>query len=559
MKLFRILILLVVALSLSAWCAPAQQPPQRVIVMGQSADQVAGVVQYSHGTVERYLRIINGVVAQVDQRQIAYLRSQGLAVTPNTQLSATTTSSASQSDDSSGGIYPSAALGIDQSRPHDLSGRGVTVALVDSGLTSISELKPDRTLNDGSLSSRDGDDRFIIYHDFTSAARRSQDPYGHGTHLAGTIADAMPIESSESEKSRGVAPEANLVIARAIGPDGSGTYADVITAIDWIVGIKDRYDVRVLNLSLTAPVQSLYWVDPLNQAVMRAWKAGLVVVVAAGNNGPDAESVAVPGNNPYVITVGAYRSALLSTSGRDEITEFSARGPTPDSGFAKPDILAPGVRIISSLPNHSALAESAAAGQVVRHTTLELANTQSDVGLFQLSGTSMAAAEVSGLVALLLERQPKLTNDQVKWLLSRTAHLSVDRRTGNAAYSTWEQGFGKVDASALLRYSRDAEVGSANLRMNIGRDLDTSARGRHYVGMTAYDPATGRYSIPASGDSTGTYFNWCGQFAPWPGSSALGSCGSSGGGTTVPSSGTVWSGSGTVWSGITVSWMGGNG
>ena len=272
------------------------------------------------------------MVARVDQRQIAYLRSQGLAVTPDTQLSAATAPLASGSAGSSDGIYPTAALGIDRSRPHNLSGRGVTVALVNSGLTYTSELRPDQTLDDGSLSTRDRDGRFIIYHDFISTARRSQDPYGHGTHLAGTIADAMPIRSSKPERSRGIAPEANLVIARAIGSDGSGSYADVISAIDWIVGIKDRYDVRVLNLSLTAPVESLYWVDPLNQAVMRAWQSGLVVVVAAGNNGPDAESVAVPGNNPYVITVGAYRSASLSTSGRDEITWFSARGPTRTRG-----------------------------------------------------------------------------------------------------------------------------------------------------------------------------------------------------------------------------------
>jgi serine protease AprX len=556
-KLFRILILLLVALSLSAWNTPAQQPSQRVIVMGQSADHVAGVVQHSQGTVERYLRIINGVVAQVDQRQIAYLRSQGLTVAPNTQLSAAATSSANGIADASDGVYPTAALGINRSRPHNLSGRGVTVALVDSGIPAIAELRPDRTLDDGSLSTRAQDGRFIIYHDFISTARSSQDPYGHGTHLAGTIADATPIESSKSEKSRGIAPNANLVIARAIGPDGVGTYADVISAIDWVVGISDRYDVRVLNLSLTAPVQSLYWVDPLNQAVMRAWQSGLVVVVAAGNNGPGAESVAVPGNNPYVITVGAYRSAAIAPSAHDELTSFSARGPTPDAGFAKPDILAPGVRIISGLPNSSALADSVSEGQVVLRTTLELADTQSEVGLYQLSGTSMAAAEVSGLVALLLERQPNLTNDQVKWLLARTTHLAVDKQTGNAAYSTWEQGFGKVDASALLRYNQGAEVGSANLRMDIARDLDTSAHGRHYVGMTAYDPATGQYSIPASGDSTGTYFNWCGQFVPWPGSSALGNCGASGGGTTAPSGGSVWSGGGSVWSGHGSVWSGG--
>jgi serine protease AprX len=310
----------------------------------------------------------------------------------------------------------------------------------------------------------------------------------------------------------------------------------------------------VLNLSLFAPVESLYWADPLNQAVMRAWQAGIVVVAAAGNNGPAAESVAVPGNNPYIITVGAYRSAAVSTSRQDEITEWSARGPTPDSGFTKPDVLAPGVRMVSALPLRSELASSMAGGLVLKPAQLDLVGMSLPVGMYQLSGTSMASAEVSGLVALLLQQRPDLTNDQVKWLLSRTAHLAVDRRTGQAAYSTWEQGFGRVDAVALLAYGRN--VGSANLRMNIARDLDTSTHGQHYVGMSAYNPATSLYSVPASGDTTSTYFNWCGQFVPWPGSSALGRCGRPGGGTTSPSAGSVWSGAGSVWSGAGSVWSG---
>jgi hypothetical protein len=129
----------------------------------------------------------------------------------------------------------------------------------------------------------------------------------------------------------------------------------------------------------------------------------------------------------------------------------------------------------------------------------------------------------------------------------------VDAQTGQASYSTWEQGFGKVDATALLAYR--GEIGSANLRMDIARDLNTSARGRHYVGMTAYNPDTGLYSVPAAGDPNSTYFNWCGQFLAWPGSSGLGSCGTPGG-TTAPSVGSVWSGGGSVWSGVGSVWSG---
>ncbi|HET9225006.1 MAG TPA: S8 family peptidase [Roseiflexaceae bacterium] len=546
MKQLRLICLALFALSLAAW-RPPDQPVEQVIVIGRSTNQAATAVRAIQGTVERDLRIIDAVAARLAPRQIGYLRSQGLRVAPNARLSATS-AAATYTPHTTNGVAPASALGLD--RHSRFTGRGVTVALVDSGLPTIPELRPDSELNDGTLVAGDRRGRFLVYHDFTSRARRSQDPYGHGTHIAGTIAGSTLLDRADQGYWHGVAPDVNLVVTRALGADGSGSYIDTIAAIDWIVANKTRYNVRVLNLSLFAPVQSLYWADPLNQAVMRAWQSGLVVVTAAGNNGPDPQSVAVPGNNPYVITVGAYRSAAVSDSGADEVTQWSARGPTPDSGFVKPDVLAPGVRVISGLPRGSALAESAAEGRVVRRTVLDLAGTNSLVGLYQLSGTSMAAAEVSGLAALLLQQRPNLTNNQVKWLLARSANLAVDAQTRQASYSTWEQGFGKVDASALLGYR--GQIASANLRMDIARDLDSSSNGQHYVGMTAYDPATGRYSVPVSGDFTSTYFNWCGQFVPWPGSSSLGTCGS-----TVPSTGSTWSGGGTAWSGGGTAWSGG--
>jgi serine protease AprX len=552
MKLLRIFCLALVAFSFCAWHPAAAQVAEQVLVIGRSSDQVAALVHSTNGSVERDLSIINGVVARLSPQQIGYLRAQGLQVAPNTHLNsaATLTADSLAPSTKAKGVDPAGALSLDQVRPRGLSGRGVTVAVVDSGL-SLPGL--DRGVRDDTFTVQDRHDRFLVYRDFTGPTRRSQDAYGHGTHIAGTIAGALPSDQPNPLHWRGVAPEANLVVARALGADGGGTYADTIAAIDWIVRNKDRYKIRVLNLSLLGPVESLYWADPLNQAVMQAWKAGIVVVTAAGNNGPAAESVAVPGNNPYVVTVGAYRSAAVSESGQDELTDWSARGPTPDSGFTKPDVLAPGVRVISALPPRSELAGSMAGGLVQKQAQLDFVGLRMPVGLYQLSGTSMAAAETSGLVALLLQQRPDLTNDQVKWLLSRTAHVAVDKRTGQAAYSTWEQGFGRLDAVALLGYRGD--VGSANRRMNIARDLDTSANGQHYVGMTAYNAATGLYSAPASGDSKGTYFNWCGQFVPWPGSSSLGSCGTPGG-TTAPGAGSVWSGHGSVWSGHGSVWSG---
>ena len=128
------------------------------------------------------------------------------------------------------------------------------------------------------------------------------DAFGHGTHISSIIGNAAVASTGRYQ---GVAPGVNLVSVKALNNNGAGRYFDVIRGIQWIVSNKSRYDIRVLNLSLSAPVRSHYWDDPLNQAVMTAWASGIVVVVSAGNEGPSPMSIGVPGNNPYVITVGA--------------------------------------------------------------------------------------------------------------------------------------------------------------------------------------------------------------------------------------------------------------
>jgi serine protease AprX len=127
----------------------------------------------------------------------------------------------------------------------------------------------------------------------------------------------------------GIAPDANLVIVRAFDGTGAGSYTNVITGLNWIVANKNKYNIRVLNLSFGAPPESFYWNDPLNQAAMAAWQAGIVVVASAGNSGPEAMTVGVPGNVPYIITAGAMTDNYTPFYPFDDrLASFSATGPT---------------------------------------------------------------------------------------------------------------------------------------------------------------------------------------------------------------------------------------
>ena len=136
----------------------------------------------------------------------------------------------------------------------------------------------------------------------------------------------------------GTAPQARILSVRVLDDDGTGTYADVIEGIQYIVANAAQFNVRVLNVSLSAEATVPYFVDPLNRAAEAAWHAGIVVVAAAGNTGPGASTITVPGNDPYVITVGAVDTQQTPDDWSDDVVpEWSASGPTLD-GFVKPDV-----------------------------------------------------------------------------------------------------------------------------------------------------------------------------------------------------------------------------
>jgi serine protease AprX len=163
------------------------------------------------------------------------------------------------------------------------------------------------------------------------------DGYGHGTFVAG-------IAAGGAGGFAGVAPSANLVSVDVMNDEGESTVADIVAACDWILQNKDQYNIRVANFSLHAMDRASLFFDPLDQAVEKLWLNGVVVVTAAGNYATDGQESGVPfapGNDPFVITVGASDVNDTLDTSDDTVAPWSAWGYTPD-GFMKPDLSAPG-------------------------------------------------------------------------------------------------------------------------------------------------------------------------------------------------------------------------
>ena len=342
---------------------------------------------------------------------------------------------------------------VDATYVHQMGnfGEGVTIAFLDTGLEHLSGLSTDLQGRDKAWGTYDAINDTV--------SNNGSEESGHGTHVASI---AVNSDYDSSGRIYGVAPNAAHVGIKAFDAEGKATYADVIRGIGWALEVKEQINLRILNMSFSGPVRSNYWEDPLNKAVMKAWQAGVVVVASAGNKGSEPMTIGVPGNVPYIITVGAMTDDYTAFNySDDKIASFSGAGPTAE-GFVKPDIIAPGGHISGLMAFDSQI--------VIDHPEFH------DGGrYFEMSGTSQAAAVVSGVVALLLTDNPALTPDQVKCKLIASAY-SANNSDGSSRYSVFQQGAGLVSAYYAMA---SAETNCANKSLDIAKDLNDE---EHYSG-----------------------------------------------------------------------------
>ena len=355
------------------------------------------------------------------------------APTPTQAVSgATSTESPSPTPTTPGqgsAVY-SQVVNADQVRSQGTTGRGVTVAILDSGVAADPDLvePTNRILTSVNFA----DERLV------------SDPGGHGTHVAGIAAG----NGGRSDGTFiGVAPEANIVDVRVLGRNGSGRISSVVRGIEWVLAHRTAYNIRVLNLSFGAPAATSYRTDPMSAAIEIAWRRGLVVVVAAGNGGPGRDTVASPGIDPYAITVGATDDNGTIARGDDTLAPFSSWGS------AKPDLVAPGRRIVSLRVRGSAL------DLLYPDRVVVLPNGSTYI---RLSGTSMATPVVAGAVALLLQRRPNLTPDQVKALLVGTTQ-PYGQDSGVALPDPAADGAGLLDVLAANQTQASAAAGTSGI------------------------------------------------------------------------------------------------
>jgi hypothetical protein len=332
---------------------------------------------------------------------------------------------------------------------HGITGDGVTVAILDSGLW---ESHPELALDTR------GEPRVLARYDAIKGTEVDEafDESGHGTHMTSVMArSAATTRKDASQPSyRGIAPDADIVVVKAFGKSGEAGFLDIVRGVQWIVDHRERFNIRVLNLSFAARPRWPYWEDPVNQALMRAWRAGIFITAAAGNEGPEPMTVGSPGNLPYLLTVGAATDSWTESDTRDDyIPDFSSRGPTP-TGHIKPDLVAMGGHMAGIIRPGSSIAR-------------DLPEYDVSSGDFVMTGTSQATALVSGLAALLLQIEPDLENNELKCMLVSSAKPAIEE-DGRYAYSPFTQGAGLIDLQrALTIGDRDCEQAGLNLEAEI--------------------------------------------------------------------------------------------
>ncbi|MDA2939274.1 S8 family serine peptidase, partial [Acidobacteria bacterium AH-259-A15] len=378
----------------------------------------------------KILRLIGGYTARLTGAQIKLLLSSEVVEYVTLDIPVRATSDASGGDDNG---HPSpflAAIGANQVHAAGYTGKGVTVAVFDSGIASHPDLDASRIL---------------AAVDFTSGTAilspSSSDNYGHGTAVAGIIGGTG--RKSDGAYA-GVAPGAKFVDLKVVGEDGTGLTSNLIKAIEWAIENKDVYGIRIANLSLGHPPVESYKTDPLCQAVEQLVAAGIVTVASAGNLGKTSNypkiwgAINSPANDPAVIAVYPVNTHGSATHTDDIATTYGSRGPSYLDNLFKPDLSAPGNRIPTLLAEGSRI-------------HLDHAELQIDHYYINLSGASAATPFVAGTVALMLEANPDLNPNMIKLTLLFTA-IKLEQ------LHILEQGNGLVNALTAVRLSEAIDM-----------------------------------------------------------------------------------------------------
>jgi len=377
-----------------------QQPDATIGVIVQKNETSTAVEQRvieMGGTITMDLHIINAFAAQLTAREsLALARMAGVrwvsldapAIKPSVCTACVDTANLKN-------VYNS-AIGADRiwnEGPGYLQGQGIGVAVVDSGMN------PDQDFY-----TILGRPRLVKSIKFNNGYNQNPfDRYGHGQHVAGIIGGNG---SHLSGAYIGVAPMVNLINVKVSDDNGGAHASNVVAGLQWVNDNKTQYNIKVVNLSLNSSVAESYHTNPIDAAVEILWFNKVIVVVSAGNIGTNA--LFPPANDPFVITVGATDDRGTISTADDVLASYSGYGVTSD-GISKPDLVAPGTNIVSlAAAQNSVLAQQHADHMV-------------GTFYFRMSGTSMSAPMVSGAVALLLQSEPNLTPDQVKYRLMATA------------------------------------------------------------------------------------------------------------------------------------------
>ncbi|MCA1839004.1 MAG: S8 family serine peptidase [Actinomycetota bacterium] len=542
-KLWRLMMAMLVALALTAQAAPAMakvsidfgdkveqvlsrlattspDKPVPVIVSQTDASDstLAGSVSSAGGRFLNALPMVDGFSAIIPARAVLDLgadprvrslslnravRFQGLSYDDSTVFSSYVKSTKAMSSAWAGGNY----------------GDNVGVAVLDTGISDMNDF-----VKAGGR---------LIHGPDLSGEGSSVDTYGHGTVMAGIIGgDGYDSAGQPGGAFVGMAPHSWLVAVKVAGRNGVTDVSTVLAGLHWIAAYHDQYNIRVVNISWGTDGTQSYRTDPLDYAVERLWSLGITVVVAAGNSGPHASTITKPGDDPFVITVGAYDDKQNTDPADDSLAAWSSRGPTTADGISKPDVVAPGRLVIAQRSFGSKI-------------EADFPKALKAPSYIRGSGSSEATAATSGAAALLIRQKPYLSPAQVKYAFTSTA-------SPMASYDANSQGAGRIDVAAALA---SADEGSANAATPPSSGLGSLEGSR----------GTGHVQINCNGSTIAIQGEFTAQCSPvawnggtWTGGTWTGDAWTGGTWTGGTWTGGTWTGgtwTGGTWTGGT--WTGG--